>query len=151
MAMKRYEIGYGRPPTASRFQPGNKAWAGRKKRKPVVIAEVVERFLDTRARYTERGRVKAATRRELRIKKVINDAVKGDVKSAEMVLKLLEHEQKQSGRGDQTIRIINWLPDRPGQTADEKTHESEMDGETAAPEWWKPAGDTDAKDDVDPK
>ena len=149
--MKKYDIGYGKPPTASRFQPGNRAWAGRKKRKPIVIAEVVEGFLDTRARYTERGRVKAATRRELRIKKVINDAVKGDVKSAEMVLKLLEHEQKHGSRGHQTIRIINWLPDRPGQTANQKTHVSGMEGEMAAPEWWKPGGDKAGEDDGDPQ
>jgi hypothetical protein len=151
MAMKKYDIGYGKPPTTSRFQPGNKAWVGRKKRNPIAIADVVEAFLETRTRYTERGRVKAATRRELRLKKVINDAVKGDVKSAEMILKLLEHEQKLGGRGDQTIRITNWLPDRPGQTANEKTHESDMNAETAAPEWWKPGDDKAPEDAGDPK
>jgi hypothetical protein len=78
--------------------------------------------------------------------KVVSDAVKGDVKSAEMLLNLWEHLKRNADVGTRTIRISNWLPDHPGQTAEQKTREFRMDSEAEAPEWWKKAGDESAED-----
>ena len=57
--MKKYEIGYGKPPPESRFKPGNNANPnGRPKRKPLLIADVIAGFLDAPTQYSERGQIK---------------------------------------------------------------------------------------------
>jgi hypothetical protein len=107
---------------------------------PLVAAEIIADFLNQPTRYTERGRVKTATRHDLKLTKVVSDAVKGDVKSAEMLLALWEHVKRYGGAGKRTLRVTNWLPDQPGQTAEQKTQESSgMDTNAVTPEWWKSA------------
>jgi hypothetical protein len=145
--MSEYKIGYGKPPKDSRFKPGNNANPkGRPKREPLALAKTMQEFQGQLSRYTESGRKKTARRQDLISKKVVNDAVKGDVKSAEMLLNLWEHLKRNAEVGTYTIRIRNWLPDRPGQSAEQKTREFGMDGEAEAPEWWKKAGDDPAED-----
>jgi hypothetical protein len=46
-------------------------------------------------------------------KKVVNDAVKGDVKSAEMLLTLWQHLMKNGDAGPGTIRIRTGFPTVP--------------------------------------
>jgi hypothetical protein len=139
--MGEYDVGYGKPPKGSRFKPGNNANPkGRPKRKPLAIAKTIADFVNQPVQYTENGRKRKATRQDLKIKKIVSDAVKGDVKSAEMMLKLLEFAKKHGGVGIQTIRIGNWLPDYPGQTAEQKTKEFRTNGEVGTLDWWKMAG-----------
>ena len=93
------------------------------------------------SRYTESGRKKTARRQDLISKKVVSDAVKGDVKSAEMLLNLWEHLKRNTDVGTRTIRISNWLHDYPGQTAEQKTQDFAADGAADPPEWWRKADD----------
>jgi Family of unknown function (DUF5681) len=146
--MSDYKIGYGKPPKDSRFKAGNNANPkGRPRRKPLALAKIMQDFEGQLSRYTESGRTKTARRRDLISKKIVNDAVKGDVKSAEMLLSLLQHLMKKNAdAGSSTIRIRNWLPDRPGQTAEQKTQESTTDGAADPPEWWRKAEDDPEQD-----
>jgi hypothetical protein len=145
--MSEYKIGYGKPPKDSRFKPGNNANPeGRPKRRPPALAKTMQDFQGQLSRYTESGRKKTARRQDLISKKVVSDAVKGDVKSAEMLLNLWEHLKRNTDVGTRTIRISNWLHDYPGQTAEQKTREFRMNSEAEAPEWWKKVGDEPAED-----
>jgi hypothetical protein len=140
--MSDYKIGYGNPPKGSRFRAGNNANPkGRPKLKPLALAKTMQEFQGQLSRYTESGRTKAARRQDLMSKKVVNDAVKGDVKSAEMLLTLWQHLMKNGDAGPRTIRIRNWLPDRPGQTAEQKTQDSSTDGAADPPKWWRKTDD----------
>ena len=145
--MSEYKIGYGKPPKDSRFKPGNNANPkGRSKRKPPALAKTMQDFQGQLCRYTESGRKKTARRQDLISKKVVSDAVKGDVKSAEMLLNLWEHLKRNTDVGTRTFRVSNWLQDYPGQTAEQKTREFRMNSEAETPEWWKKAGDEPAED-----
>jgi Family of unknown function (DUF5681) len=145
--MSDYKIGYGNPPKDFRFKAGNNANPkGRPKRKPLALARIMRDFEGQLSRYTESGRTKTARRQDLISKKIVNDAVKGDVKSAEMLLSLLQHLMKNGDAGSRTIRIRNWLPDRPGQTAEEKTQDFATDGAADPPEWWRKAEDDPEQD-----
>ena len=138
--MSDYKVGYGRPPKGSRFGAGNNANPkGRPKRKPLALAKTMREFQGQLSRYTESGRRKTAKRQDLMSKKVVNDAVMGDLKSAEMLLTLWQHLMKNADAGPRTIRIRNWLPDRPGQTAEQKTQDFTTDGAADPPEWWRKA------------
>jgi hypothetical protein len=65
MTMGDYEIGRGKPPRLSQFKKGNRANPNgrRGKRKPVVVADIIENVLNGLAEYRERGRTKKAKRR----------------------------------------------------------------------------------------
>jgi hypothetical protein len=145
--MSDYKIGYGKPPKDSRFRAGNNANPrGRPKRKALALAKILHDFQGQLSRYTESGRTKAARRQDLLSKKVVNDAVKGDVKSAEMLLTLWQHLMKNGDAGSRTIRVRNWLPDRPGQTAEQKTQDSAAGGATDPPARWRKADDDPEQD-----
>jgi hypothetical protein len=93
--------------------------------------------LTTDTEYRERGQTKVAMRRELSIRTYINRALKGDVKSAETLLKMRAHAQKHGDAGVQRILMPDWLPDHPGQTGEQKTREFALKNEAKLPDWWK--------------
>jgi hypothetical protein len=137
--MGDYEIGRGKPPKHSQFKKGNRANPNgrRGKRKPVVIAEIIDNVLNGRAEYRERGRTKKATRRELTIKSHIRRALGGDLKSIEALLLLRAHAKTSGDTGIQRLEIIDWLPDYPGQTGEQKTQEFAARTRGEVPTWWK--------------
>ena len=136
-----YEVGYRKPPANARFRPGVSGNPkGRRKRKPSALAELIHRVLSTPIAYRERGRLKMATRHELSIRKLIGNAIKGDLAAAQLVLKIRAHGLRYGEPGVERLLIHDWLPDFPGQTGDQKTKEFKR-GISADPiEWWQNAG-----------
>jgi hypothetical protein len=137
-------VGYRKPPKHSQFKKGVSANPkGRPKRKPLAASETIDSVLNATAEYRERGRTKAATRRELTIRTHVNLALKGDVKSAETLLKLRAHAQRHGDAGVQRIQVSDWLPDYPGQTGEQKTREFALKNEAELPDWWTQKGSDD--------
>jgi Family of unknown function (DUF5681) len=140
--MSDYEVGYRKPPKHSRFKKGVSANPkGRPKRKALaaseIAGEIINNVLNSPAEYRERGRTKKAVRLELTLKTHVQRALNGDVRSAEMLLKLRAHAQRFGGTLVHKIQMSDWLPDYPGQTAEQKTRESARQIQADAPEWWK--------------
>jgi Family of unknown function (DUF5681) len=128
--MSEYKIGYGNPPRDSRFKAGNNANPkGRPKRKPLALAKIMQEFEGQLSRYTESGRTKTARRQDLISKKIVNDAVKGDVKSADMLLSLWQHLLK-SGDAGSPHPSHQKLASRPPRS-DRRTEESGLC------DWWR--------------
>jgi hypothetical protein len=136
--MSDYKVGYGKPPKHSRFKKGVCANPkGRPKRKAFPAGEIIDNVLNTPAEYREGGRTKKATRRELTLKTHLQRALNGDVKSAETLLKLRAHARKFGDTLVHKIEISDWLPDYPGQTAEQKTREVAKQAEAESSTWWK--------------
>ena len=148
--MGDYEIGRGKPPKHSQFKKGNRANPNgrRGKRKPVVIADIIENVLNGHAEYRERGRTKKAKRRELTIKTHVRLALGGNLKSIETILLLRAHAQTSGDTGVQRLEITDWLPDYPGQTGEQKTREFAARTSGEVPAWWK---DNDVKSEDNDK
>jgi hypothetical protein len=122
--MTDYEIGYGKPPKMFRFKPGVSGNPkGRRKRKRTPLAEIIRRVLSTPVQIQEKGRVKTTTYAELVLKGLIDRAIKGHLGAADLVLSVRAHAQKFGDAGIDWLQISDWLPDYPGQTADQKTEE----------------------------
>ncbi len=125
-------------PTSTRFRPGVSGNPkGRPKRGPMALADTIRDVLDAPVQYREHGKVQQASHRELRIKMLIERAVKGDVGAADLVLKTRAQALKLGNLGIQRLLIEDWLPDYPGQTADQKTREFAEKGDAKPQEWWK--------------
>ena len=67
--MADYEVGYGKPPKSRRFQPGVSGNPkGRPKRKPLALAETIEKVLNAKIEYRERGQQGSQARRNSALK-----------------------------------------------------------------------------------
>jgi hypothetical protein len=123
------EIGYGRPPKRSQFKPGVSGNPkGRPKRKPAAVSEVIKTTLSAPIQYREQGRTKTATRTEVGLKKLVENAVRGDLTAAATLLQYREQASRYGDIGIETVEISNWLEDYPGQTAEQKSQESAVGG-----------------------
>jgi hypothetical protein len=143
--MSDYEVGYRKPPKHSRFKKGVSANPkGRPKRKALAAGEIagqiINNVLNASAEYRERGRTKKAARLQLTLKTHVQRALNGDVRSAEILLKLRAHAQRFGDTPVDKIQMSDWLPDYLGQTAEQKTHELVRQVEADTPEWWKRPG-----------
>ena len=139
--MSKNDVGYRNPPKHSRFKPGISGNPkGRPKREPFAAAVIIDKVLNTQTQYREGGKLKNATFLELAIMAQMNKAAQGNPKAAEMVLILRAHAQKHGDVGVQQFVFTHWMPDRPGQTAEDKTREFAKQIEAPAQVWWQAPG-----------
>lgn len=130
--------GYGKPPMHSRFKPGVSGNPkGRPPRKLLEAAAIIETVLNEKADYQERGTIKSASRWELSVRALVARAIKGDVKAADMLLDLRAHMERHGEKRTQRIYVSDWLPDYPGQTAEQKTREAAMQATATPVGWWE--------------
>jgi Family of unknown function (DUF5681) len=102
-----YDVGYGKPPKHSQFKKGvcpNPQ--GRGKRGELPLREILDRVLNAKTNFRERGKLKKASRLELTIRWHAALAIKGDVSSAALLLKLRAHAEKHPGASSPTIITI---------------------------------------------
>jgi hypothetical protein len=136
--MADYHVGYGRPPAGGRFRPGVSGNPkGRPKRKPTPLAEIIKTRLNTPIEYRERGRTKVVTYRELSLKTLVDRAINGDLEAAELALTIRDRAGRYGDAGLDPVRVENWLADRPGQTANQKTIDFAATRDAKPVEWWQ--------------
>ena len=82
------QVGYGKPPVHSRFQPGQSGNPRGRPKGSLNIRTIYLRALSSRVKVTVRGRPRYMTRLELAIEQLINNAAKGDLKSWAAMLRL---------------------------------------------------------------
>jgi Family of unknown function (DUF5681) len=126
------EVGYGIPPKHSQFKPGFSGNPkGRPKRDPAAVSDVIKTTLNAPVQYREQGRTKTATRTELGLKKLVQNAVNGDLKAAAALLEFRIQASRNGDVGVETVEITNWLEDYPGQTAEQKSQDTAVSGQPA--------------------
>jgi hypothetical protein len=109
--MTDYDVGYGRPPKHSQFKKGvcpNPR--GRGKRCDLEVGEILDKVLNAKTEFRERGKLKKASRIELSIRRLAASAVKGDVDSAASLLKMRAHAEKYRDTGPRIIRVFGGPP-----------------------------------------
>jgi len=120
--MVEYKVGFGKPPKHRQFKPGESGNPdGRAKRKSTPIGDRINEVMETTVTYRERGQTKVATRREVSLLMLIDQAARGNVPAAEGILNVRQRAERHGGGGAKVIRVENWIPDHSEQTAEEKT------------------------------
>lgn len=99
-----YQVGYGKPPKASQFQPGTSGnKSGKKKTKPSV-KDRISRALNERVPVTVRAKTKRMTKLDLMLTTMANKAAKGDIQAANFLLK---HQDCADTESAETLDIDN--------------------------------------------
>ena len=126
--------GRGNPPKEFQFKKGvsgNLKGRPPKSSKDQVVIDIISEFRNILTAYREGGRAKRASRLVLLIKKLVNSAMEGDVRSAERLFKLHAKVRKNSGAKSHRFIVEDWVPDFEGQTGEQKTRaharENEID------------------------
>ena len=84
-----YEVGYGKPPVQTRFQPGQSGNPrGRPKRVP-TLPELVQREAKRRIVILEDGEHRKVTKIDALAKRLFQEALKGNARSTQQVIQLL--------------------------------------------------------------
>lgn len=84
-----YEVGYKKPPTHSRWQPGQSGNPRGRPKKVKDFEKLLDIELSRTLRISEGGQQVSLTKRELIIKTLVNDALKGDLRALKMLLPLI--------------------------------------------------------------
>lgn len=81
-----YEVGYGRPPKSTQFQPGQ---SGNPKGRPkgsLNLATILDRAVRERVMIVEKGKQKSITKLEAAAKQLANKAASGDFRALQLLL-----------------------------------------------------------------
>ena len=96
------EVGYGKPPEATRFKKGVSGNPKGRPRGGLNVATVFVRTLRERVTINESGRRKTVTKLEAALKQLINKAASGDLRALRQLVELArDAEAKQSTSGMQ--------------------------------------------------
>lgn len=81
-----YTVGWGRPPVHSRWQPGQSGNPKGRPRGRKNLATVFNEALGQRLEIQEKGGLRTITVREAIVRRVVNEALKGNLKATAFVL-----------------------------------------------------------------
>ena len=137
VTMSDEELGYKKPPRASRFKPGVSGNPkGRPKRQNRSLAEIVVATSALLVRHRIGDRTTSTPLRDLGMKSIVNRAVDGNIDAAEFLLRIRSHAARHGELGIEELRLADWLPERKGQTAEQRTAQFAGTNEAAPAEWW---------------
>lgn len=120
--MGEYKVGFRNPPKHCQFKPGESGNPdGRRRRKSTAVGDCINEVMEATMKYRERGQTKVAPRREVDLLMLIDQAARGDIAAADGILNIRQRAERHGGGGAKVIRVENWIPDHPEQTAEEKT------------------------------
>jgi len=81
-----YEVGYGRPPRQTRFEPGRSGNPRGRPNRSKNLATLLSEALREPVIVTENGRRRKVSKRQAVIKQLVNRSARGDLKAMQMLL-----------------------------------------------------------------
>jgi len=103
-------VGYGRPPKAYRFKPGQSGNPRGRPKGSKNMMTLFEQELDAKVTVTEHGERRTITKRQVIAKQLVNKAATGDAKAVRMPLdetRLSEQETNASGQANPFGRPVD--------------------------------------------
>lgn len=106
---KPYEVGYGKPPVATRFQKGQSGNpSGKPKKVPQLLdpGKVLEAIDNEEITVTDNGKRKRMTKAEIQFRQLFVKAIRGDMKAARLIAKMATEYFVPEARGVSEYEII---------------------------------------------
>tara|TARA_R110002072_G_scaffold233813_1_gene391476 strand:- start:2518 stop:2916 length:399 start_codon:yes stop_codon:yes gene_type:complete len=92
-----HEVGYKKPPKHSQWKPGQSGNPNGRPKKTKDFNKLLDIELSKEVSITEGGRKIVLSKREILLKSLVNDALKGDLRAMKMVLPFLTSQQSIAG------------------------------------------------------
>lgn len=92
-----YEVGYKKPPKRSQWKPGHSGNPNGRPRKIKDFEKLLDIELSKEITITEGGKQISISKREVLLKSLVNDALKGDLRAMKMVLPFMVNQQSIAG------------------------------------------------------
>jgi hypothetical protein len=112
-----YDVGYCKPPTRTRFQPGQSGnLKGRPKKKAQTLGEILADVLNEKLTITEFGQSKTITKKHALQKVLVNKALGGHLPSIKLLLDSIEihagvvEPKGENGAADSNGTVVVLLP-----------------------------------------
>lgn len=90
-----YEVGYGKPPRHTRFQPGQSGNPSGKRKPRPGLTERLDRILAEQVSVTEGGKSRRIAKEEVFLRQMVNKAIAGDRQFGRLLLDYLQRRQDQ--------------------------------------------------------
>jgi hypothetical protein len=97
MAKRDYEVGYGKPPTHTRFKPGASGNVAGRPKGAKNFATILARALDAPVVVTENGKRKQISKREAIVTQLVNKSASADLRAIQVLMDVM---QKAEGKAD---------------------------------------------------
>jgi len=114
-----YEVGYGKPPAATRFRKGKSGNPAGRPRGSKNLATLFETELAERIAVSENGRRKRITKQQAMVKHVVNKALSGDSRLLQLLLaeiRLIENRPESAAGGEMLdaadLKVISSFQER---------------------------------------
>ena len=93
-AKRDYEVGFGRPPAASRFKPGQSGNPHGRRKGSKNLGQLLVDALSARVTVTEHGRTRRITKQEVIVLGIVNGAARRDPKAIRQLMMLLNQHRE---------------------------------------------------------
>lgn len=103
-----YEVGYCRPPAATRYKPGRSGNPKGSRKAPKSVAVLLQEALNRKVTIREKDHARRVTVQEVIIQGLVNSAARQDPKSLRVLLSLMERYQHST---EPTVDPAHFLPE----------------------------------------
>jgi hypothetical protein len=104
---RNYEVGYGRPPVATRFQPGGVGNPKGRSKNKKTVGRMIQDALMTRITIEDNGRSRTVTAQEFIFLKLVRAAAGGDIRAINALFGLRERYQDSNETSVDTTELAS--------------------------------------------
>jgi len=106
---KSYEVGYGKPPKATRFKKdtsGNPSGRPRKAPQSLDPGSIIEAIDNEEIQVSDNGKLKRMTKAEIEFRQLFTKAIRGDLRAARLVVDMATEYLAPEVRGEREYEFI---------------------------------------------
>ena len=103
--LKDCEVGYGRPPKATRFAPGKSGNPRGRPKGSRSVGAVLKGIMSQKVTVSEGGRMRRVSRVELMLLRLVNDAARGDPRATKLALEFNDRYSQPTEGGGQSEEL----------------------------------------------
>jgi hypothetical protein len=102
-----YEVGYGKPPAHSRFEPGQSGNPQGRPKGSLNFATTLLKTLRERVVINENGRRKEITKLQAAVKQLVNKAASGDLRALNQLIGVMHYAEQRAAEETVPDEVLN--------------------------------------------
>jgi Family of unknown function (DUF5681) len=100
-----YDVGYGKPPSATRFQEGRSGNPTGRRRGSKNLSTILEEELEQRVVIRENGKQKTITKRRASMKQLVNQAASGEHRALQILINHLHELERRTATVEDSSQL----------------------------------------------